>query len=268
MNKIKNINKVLHVFILLIFIFYIFYFTHNLLKSNNIVYIENFDNNEIPKIIIQTWKTKLIPHKYKNDIKSCEIYNPGYEYKFFSDDDIDDFLGEFYPEWYETYNKLPIKIQKIDFFRYVAIYHFGGFYLDLDMTVLKNFDNLVKYDCVFPIDQHINCKTYSYKRFKNICEKDRTLKTIIGQYAFGAKKNNEFIKLLIDNIHYNIDLLVEKQNETNIYVYASTGPDYVTNVYLEYIKDINHKNKIEILYNSDEQHFGEYAKHNHYGTWK
>jgi len=264
-------NKILAVFILLVFIFYIFYFMHNLLKSNNIVFIENFDNNTIPKIIIQTWKTKLIPHKYKNDVKSCFMYNPDYEYKFFSDDDIDDFLEEFYPEWFETYNKLPVKIQKIDFFRYIAVYHFGGFYLDLDMTILKNFDDLLENECVFPIDQNINCITYNGKRFKKLCIKDNSLKTIVGQYAFGAKKNNEFIKLLIDNIHENINNIIKKYHKTkNIknYIYRTTGPDYVTNVYINYMANIKNQNKIKILYYDIWQHFGNYAKHNFVGTWK
>jgi mannosyltransferase OCH1-like enzyme len=270
-------NKILAVFILLVFIFSIFYFIHNLLKSNNIVFIENFDNNTIPKIIIQTWKTKLIPHKYKNDVKSCLMYNPDYEYKFFSDDDIDDFLEEFYPDWFETYNKLPIKIQKIDFFRYIAIYHFGGFYLDLDMTILKNFDDLLENECVFPVDQNIDCTTYNKERFTELCIKDNALKTIIGQYAFAAKKNNEFIKLLIDNIHKNINDIIEQYKVNNIddnidhkknYIYSTTGPDYVTNCYIDYKADFENQNKIKILHNDIWQHFGDYAKHNFVGTWK
>ena len=270
----QKMNNIIPVFILLIFIFFIFYFTHNLLKKNNIVFIENFNNNDntdntsIPKIIIQTWKTKMIPIKYKDDVKSCSIYNSNYEFKFFSDEDIDDFLEDFYPEWYETYNKLPIKIQKIDFFRYIAIYHFGGFYLDLDMTVYKNFDDLLEYECIFPIDQHIDCSNNFMPRFNEICEKEPSLKNIIGQYAFGARKNNDFIKLLIDNIHENIDAIIENYNNSLEYVYSTTGPDYVTNVYIDYIHNQYNKNKITILYNENKQHFGDYARHNYYGTWK
>ena len=268
MNKIIKINKVLSALLLLIFIFFIFYFSHNLLKSNNIVYIENFDNSSIPKIIIQTWKTKIIPEKYKNDVQTCKTFNPDYEYKFFSDEDIDDFLKEFYPEWFKTYNKLPVKIQKIDFFRYIAIYHFGGFYLDLDMTVFKSFDNLLKYECVFPIDQNIDCSTYNESRFKEVCDQDKSLKIILGQYAFAARKENKFIKMLIDNIHNNIDSVIAKYNDSLKYVYITTGPDYVTDVYIKYMKDINNRNKIKILHHFNGQYFGEYGKHNHFGTWK
>jgi len=272
MNKIMKINKnnnIIYILVLLIFIFFIFYFTHNLLKADNTVYLENFDNNNsIPKIIIQTWKTKMIPEKYKNDVQSCKTFNPNYEYKFFSDEDIDDFLSKEYPEWFKTYNKFPVKIQKIDFFRYVAIYHFGGFYLDLDMTVFKSFDDLLNNECVFPIDQNINCSTYNEDRFKEICEQDKSLKIILGQYAFAARKENKFIKMLIDNIHNNIDDVVSKYNDSLKYVYITTGPDYVTDVYIKYMKDINNQNTIKILHHFSGQYFGEYAKHNFFGTWK
>ena len=158
--------------------------------------------------------------------------------------------------------------QKIDFFRYIAIYHFGGFYLDLDMTVYNNFDDLLEYECVFPVDQHIDCMNNYKARFKEICQNDPSLKNIVGQYAFGARKNNDFIKLLIDNIHENIDIIIENFNNSLGYVYSTTGPDYVTNVYINYMSDINNQNKIKILFNKDAQYFGDYAKHNHYGTWK
>ena len=35
-------------------------------------------------------------------------------------------------------------------------------------------------------------------------------KIVLGQYAFGAQRNNEFIKYLIENIHNNIELITQK----------------------------------------------------------
>lgn len=293
-NKITNLNNsIIPVFFFLIIIFYIFYSIHNSFKKNNTVFIgktlsrlsnpgfiENFNNsldNKIPKIIIHTWKSNIIPLKYKQYLLSCRKHNSSkeYEYKFYSDEDIDDFLGEFYPEWYITYNKLPVKIQRIDFFRYIAVYHFGGFYLDLDMTVYRNFDDLLEYECVFPIDKRIKCDyTYTNNRFTKLCGKDPLLNIILGQYAFGACKNNQFIKFLIDNIHNNIDHIIELYNINinNInkknYIYETTGPDYVTEMYLEFIKDNNLKHKIHILESKYGQQFGEYARHHFLGTWK
>jgi hypothetical protein len=214
MNYTNNI-------IIFITLFIIFFIINSILKKKYIN--ENFLNNidsessdTIPKIIIQTWKTSLIPKKYIEDIKSLKRYNNDYKFMFFTDDDIDIFLKTNYPEYYVSYNKLPIKIQKIDYFRYIAIYHYGGFYFDLDIKCLYPLDELIHYDCVFPVDQNIIVQKCKRPRFKKYC--DIGMKILLGQYAFGAKKHNEFIKLLIDTIHNNVDKYVKehKKNDADL----------------------------------------------------
>jgi mannosyltransferase OCH1-like enzyme len=232
-----------------------------------------YSHIEIPKIIIQTWKNKDIPSKYHNDVNSIKQINPDYQIILFTDDDIVNFLTINYPEYYKTYVKLPVIIQKIDFFRYIAVYHYGGFYYDLDMTALESLDELLNYECIFPVDSIVT-KENAYNdnnRFKKYY--DDKQKIILGQYAFGATIKNEFIKSLIDTIHSNIDNYLEtyysnyktlSENEKQKYVYQSTGPDFVTDVYMNY----KNKYKIKILEYNVGQYFGKYAKHNYYGTWK
>ena len=110
-----------------------------------------FSQELIPKIIIQTWKTNVVPQRYIPLIDSVKKNNPDYEYMFFTDENIVDFFKTNYPEYYKTYLNLPIKIQRIDFFRYVAVYHYGGFYLDLDMLYWLNYFFVL------------------YQKFKNCC---------------------------------------------------------------------------------------------------
>lgn len=238
--------------------------TFELVDINNVNQEENVNKFVgIPKIIIQTWKDNDIPEKYHQDISTVKNLNPDFKYLFFTDDDIEKFLVQNYSEWYKTYQKLPVKIQKIDFFRYIAVYHYGGFYFDLDITCLKPLNTLLSYDCVFPVDQHLSdCNTI---RFKEFCGKN--INYLLGQYAFGASKKNPFIKKIIDTIHKNIDKYIEdEKNPKNFYnyIYKSTGPDFVTRVYLDY----DNKKDVVILYHKDAQYFGDFAKHNFYGTWK
>lgn len=232
----------------------------------NMKYYEKYENNDeiIPRIIIQTWKNHDIPSKYINSIRSIKRYNPNYKFMFFTDKDIDKFIKEEYPQYYLTYKRLPVIIQKIDFFRYIAVYHYGGFYFDLDMTGLYPLDNILKYECVFPVDTVLTTVKCASNRFKKYCDKGYDY--ILGQYAFGAKPKHPFIKALIDGINNNIDKYIEefKTNQTLHYVYASTGPDYVMNVYLDY----KNKNDIHVLEYPESQYFGKYAKHDHFGTWK
>jgi mannosyltransferase OCH1-like enzyme len=238
---------------------------------NNVInpIIKSYDT-EIPKIIIQTWKTKNIPQKYEKLVKSIKIFNPEpkFKYLFFDDNDIEQFLKSEYPVYYKTYQKLPVVIQKIDFFRYVAVYHYGGFYFDLDMEGLASLNpKILKHDCVFPVDEIIEKQHCGIPRYNKYCE--QKFYKLIGQYAFGAKPKNEFVKKLIDNIHNNIDKLVKDyenlENKKDLdYVYSTTGPDYVTNIYLNY----RDKYEIKVLNCGKRQYFGNYAAHRYYGTWK
>ena len=111
--------------------------------------MDHFSNNEIPKIIIQTWKSNDIPSKYNDYIISIKKYNPDYKYLFFTDEDIENFLKKEYPNYYDTYLKLPVKIQKIDFFRYVTVYHYGGFYFDLDIDLDETLFDLVNNNTLY-----------------------------------------------------------------------------------------------------------------------
>jgi len=257
-------NKNILIILIILIIFIIFYVLNRNLYENFNNDVKN-DIHNIPRIIIQTWKSDDIPSKYKKDIESIKKYNKDYEYLFFNDTDIDTFIKKNYPIYYESYLKLPVKIQKIDYFRYIAIYHYGGFYFDLDITFLHSLDDLLKYNCVFPVDQNIPKYKCNNIRFKEYCNKDMTF--LLGQYAFGAKPKNKFIKLLIDTIHNNIDNYIDENNKDGMTlqnIYSSTGPDFVTDMYLNY----ENKKNIHILHYNMSQYFGKYAKHNHYGTWK
>ena len=93
------------------------------------------------------------------------------------------------------------------------------------------------------------------------------MKFLLGQYAFASKQKHPFIKLLVDNIHNNIDKYIEDykiNGKELIYTYRTTGPDFVSNVYYEY----PNKDEIHILHDDRSQFFGNYAKHNFMGSWK
>jgi hypothetical protein len=262
-----KIDKRIYIFIFSsIFIFILIY----IIKRT---YKEGFMDEKIPKLIIQTWKNKDIPKQYKHLVDNLKNMNPTYEYKLYTDDDIEDFLKKNYPYYWKTFNRLPIFIQKMDFFRYIAIYHNGGFYFDLDIDFKFPIDDfLLDKECIFPVDETINPKACNQYRFEYFCENKMSI--LLGQYAFASKPFNPFIKQLIDNIHNNIENIINENNKfentlysrevKQIFVYLTTGPDYVTQQYM----NSNDKSQIFILDNSPNQHFGKYAEHKCFGTWK
>ncbi len=100
----------------------------------------------IPKVIHRTWKDQDIPYDIfkKEWVESWEKYNPSWEFRFYTDDDIDRFMEENYPEHLEMLNSYDQHIKKVDAFRYFLLYRYGGMYVDLDFECFKPLDSLFK----------------------------------------------------------------------------------------------------------------------------
>jgi mannosyltransferase OCH1-like enzyme len=273
----NNTKYQLIIVILLLILFAILYYKYQKYKSQKYsIDIHNKPQKQlIPKNIIQTWKTEEIPEKYNQIVESVKNNNPDYNYLFFSDSDIDNFLLSINPLYYDTYYKLPNKIQRIDFFRYIAVYYYGGIYLDLDMMIYHQFDSLLSYHNVIPIEQFVICND-NYQRHNYLCNKKNDNKFILGNYAFASKKNSKFMKQVIDNIHNNIEQIVDDGNkemteiERQNYIYQTTGPDYLTRQYYLFMNSKNNE-KIKLIKNpsnTNEHVFGSYGKHLYFGSWK
>ena len=106
-------------------------------------------------VVIQSFSSASIPQKYVSSVQSIRAHNPSYHYLFFADNEMEPFLRQHYPAYLSSFRKLPMFIQKLDYFRYIAVYHFGGFYFDLDMRAMRSLDELLKFDCVFPLEYQV-----------------------------------------------------------------------------------------------------------------
>ena len=253
----------------------------NCIFSNNVNFDINYKTdiyNKIPKIIIQTWKTRKIEGTIQELIRKLKANNPDFKYKFFTDEDIDNFIKTEYPQYSNIYNAFEYTIQKIDFFRYLAVYHYGGFYFDIDMDIDKSIAPLCQYDCVFPKESNIENNVLDFK--------NQGLTILIGNYAFGASPKNKFLKLCIDNIIKSRIKLTDIPNNSDRYksyvlnteshmkksqsyidhVLYTTGPILISQSYIDY-KD---KKAIEIIEPSIYRiyAFGDYGSHKAMGTWK
>jgi len=96
----------------------------------------------IPKIIMQTWKDNNLPDHWKGSPDSFKKHMPGWEYKFMTDEDIIKFIKEKDPQYLDLYNNFEYTIQKIDFFRILWLYHYGGIYSDMDFELQRPLDDL------------------------------------------------------------------------------------------------------------------------------
>lgn len=103
-------------------------------------------NVSIPKIIMQTWKTKDVPERWRKSPESIRQHMPDWQYVLMTDEDNDKFVQEHFPGFYKTYKSFPYGIQRADAIRYMWLFVHGGIYMDLDFEMLHPLDNLFTAD--------------------------------------------------------------------------------------------------------------------------
>ena len=226
---------------------------------------------KIPKRIIQTAKSLDLPLASKAAVANVKLLNPGYEYLFFDDAQVEKFIDTKFPEHRGIFDSFPVRIQKYDFFRYLAIYHYGGFYFDIDIFLADSLDGLLGLACVFPFEE-LTIHRFLRDQYGMDWE--------IGNYAFGAAPGHPFIKAIIDNC-------IRAQKEPNwikpmmastpniygddYYVLNSTGPGLVTRTLAEFPDAAKHVNILfpdDVCNPQNWHNFGNYGVHLQGASWR
>lgn len=93
---------------------------------------------KIPKRIHQTWFTKAENESIDSLRRTWIDKNPEYEYTYYDDTDIEEFISKhFSSETLLCYKRIIAGSLKADFFRYCVLYIHGGFYIDVDISCVK-----------------------------------------------------------------------------------------------------------------------------------
>jgi len=109
-------------------------------------------DHRIPRRIIQTGKQVQQPLRNRAMIANLKLLNPDYEYLFFDDDQVQTFVQREFSQYRRVFDSFRFSIQRYDFFRYLAVYHYGGFYFDLDVLLARGLSELLKTGCTFPFE--------------------------------------------------------------------------------------------------------------------
>jgi mannosyltransferase OCH1-like enzyme len=176
--------------------------------------------SNIPKIIHQTApldKSKWHPiwEKCQN---SWKHHFEHWEYRFWTDEDLDEFIKTKYSWFYLTYISYPRNIHKIDAARYFILYEYGGMYVDMDFECIQNFEHMLTENKVYIAESEYkniiydkNDPYYEYELFQNA--------------LMITPPKNEFWKIVF------LELLAFP----NTYdVLKSTGPQVIIRAYLKY----------------------------------
>ena len=216
--------------------------------------------------ILQTFRSREMPDTLRVLSEKVQRLHPGCHYMFFTDEDIARFFREDVPHLLDVFEGLPLKIQQLDFFRYAAVHHYGGLYLDLDMDMTMPFggDDLDLTKCYFPLELQQNGDPVLRKQ---------GVPLLVGNYAFYAPKGHPFMEALIHNVatpRISTADIEEAQSrrmdKSAVHVYYTTGPVMTTQTFA----DVAGQGLVELLAPEPfvPSAFGKYGRHLMYGSWK
>ena len=174
----------------------------------------------IPKIIHQTYKNHNVPETYKICQTEIKRLHPDFEYRFYTDEDMDRLMKTEFSEYYDKFNELPRMIMKIDMFRYFLMYKYGGLYTDMDYLMFKSFD-LLNEKVVIPCNRED-------ENGEPIC---------LGNCIFASEPNHPYWKSLMDTLftidRTKLDYNTDKSIDGNV---LGTGPMFVFAMWKKYSK--------------------------------
>lgn len=96
----------------------------------------------IPRVIMQTWKTKTIPKHWEATQHAIKKHMSHWDYHLMTDEDNLKFVKKYFPDFLNIFNSFEYPIQRADAIRYMWLYVNGGIYLDLDLEIVKPMDDL------------------------------------------------------------------------------------------------------------------------------
>jgi len=224
----------------------------------------------IPPRIIQTAKTRNLSLKHRAMMANLKLLHPDYEHCFFDNADVETFIDAEFPEYRSIFDGFRFRIQRYDFFRYLAVYRLGGFYFDLDVLLASDLSPLLPTGCAFPFEG------LTLSRLLRSYGMDWE----IGNYGFGAAPGHPFLEAVIENcVRAQRDPAwvrpmmrgVPPLSGAEYWVLYSTGPGLVSRTLAE---DASLAKTVTVLFPDDVcdveswNRFGNFGVHLMEGTWR
>jgi len=228
---------------------------------------------EIPKRIIQFWigKNPNLTLRHRAVMANLQLLNPDFEYQFFDDGRVQEFVDREFPQYRTIFDSFQFQIQRCDFFRYLVVYRYGGFYFDLDVLLASELSPLLDKGCVFPFEA---LTVSSFMR------DDVGMDWQIGNYGFAAAPGHPFLDAVIKNcVRAQKDRNWVNQmmpgsppfSKNEFFVINSTGPGLVSRTLAEnreLAKTVNVLFPDDVCDRGTWHRFGEYGVHISDSSWR
>jgi mannosyltransferase OCH1-like enzyme len=179
----------------------------------------------IPKIIHYCWLSDdPVPEDYQKYITLWKIKLPDYQFILWDTKRFD--LNK--TVWTRQAFDIGMYAFACDYIRFYAVFNHGGIYLDMDMEIIKPFDELLNSELMLAYENNIS------ENLEAGC--------------FGAVKGHEYIKKCMEYYETNIffkssdkkKIMKMKASERNDYIMPLIAPELMKNT-LEYFSDKNYE---------------------------
>jgi inositol phosphorylceramide mannosyltransferase catalytic subunit len=186
-------------------------------ETEQLVHFADYERSQaerrIPLIFHQTWRVLSVPRSCRHNRQLVLRLHPSppWEHRFWVDADIPGFVRQFFPQYWEPFQLLPKVIMRIDMFRYMLLWTYGGVYADTDFCLFKPIDDLIA-DCTLLLPAESD---------------DPSFRSFLGQHFLASCPQHVFWKDCIDAC------LDQPANTISAYdnPLIATGPILVTRVW-------------------------------------
>lgn len=182
---------------------------------------------KIPGIIHQIWSgiEEPLPEQFRKLGDTWKEFHPDWQYEFWNHEKINAFIGDFYPQYWDTYQNFKYNIQRWDAIRYLILDKIGGIYADFDTECLKPMDHFLKdKECCFSVEPREHADILG-------------LPLLINNAIMMSVPNHDFMKKIIIEVFEGN--LTQIYSHRNLEILDTTGPLMLTKLYKKYGKESN-----------------------------
>lgn len=184
---------------------------------------------KIPKIIHQIYDCPAgVPEVLLQISETWKTEHPGWQYRLWNSEAIDEFLQDTCPQFIPTYKSFLLDRQRWDSLRYLILYHVGGLYVDTDYSCLQPMDNLLgAHTCCFGLEPTLHATRFGKQQ-------------LIGNAMMATVPSHPFFMRIINQI--SIPVKRDQRNTTDL-ISETTGIKMLHMLYDDYDK----KHDIQLL---------------------
>jgi len=193
----------------------------------------------IPRNIFQTWKSdNELTERQRAAQKSWREFNPGWGYSFYDDTRSEEFVKEFYSDYYKVWPILT-PVERADLWRYLIVHKYGGVYADIDTVCLRSLDDVIDSE----IDMVMFFETFKFE--------PPFVFPMWVQWFFGSTPNNPIMLEVCDEIVTRlsesppVDWVKSRPGLKTLYV---TGPFVWSKIINRIWRDSRSRKRIRIFW--------------------